>query len=458
MAGNGDPKRDRTRFLAGGEPARPQVTTPAGAVAETGVLTGLEPGMILATETEAHLLVERLGKGGTASAFLAVPLKTAASCGGRFDAIPGTWDRAPGIIPTGINPDSPILTTYSRTMPVNVLKVIDVPPGDPAYRSIVQRMALEAHCYGTIHDHRIPRLGPGGFTLRPVPTIALEYFPGDTFRDALDAYHARRPVLRMHWQRAATLLRELCAATHVLHNAGVVHRDLKPENVVIARPEGGSEFPRLLDLGAAKYLEQPGIEHVIGDVMPSRRHITRYAGLAPVTPGYGAPEQYGLGGEITPATDVYALGAIAYECLAGRLPYDGATYEQILVAMGRPLPRFDHPELSRETCDALHFVIAKALAQRPGERFQSALGFAQALRGALEQAMARRPASARPGNGGRLTPLPPGNGRRVTPLYASTQRTTGQVPQRTPWWAWAIPIVLATIAGAFLLGRYLNAA
>lgn len=103
------------------------------------------------------------------------------------------------------------------------------------------------------------------------------------------------------------LLKELCEVVHDLHRAKIIHRDLKPANVLV---DANGKL-KLLDFGISKMLTPVGEPTILA---------TR-SGLHLLTPEYASPEQV-MGGAITPQTDIYALGVIAYELLAGRRPYN----------------------------------------------------------------------------------------------------------------------------------------
>src|SRR5262249_54954267 len=122
-------------------------------------------------------------------------------------------------------------------------------------------------------------------------------------------------------RQAAELVRTLAEAMRAAHDANVVHRDLKPANVLLA----ADGTPKITDFGLAKKLDE--------------QSHTR-AGSVRGTPSYVAPEQAKGSKDVGPAADVYALGAILYECLTGRPPFKAATaYETILQVIGEePVP------------------------------------------------------------------------------------------------------------------------
>ncbi|HLJ93916.1 MAG TPA: serine/threonine-protein kinase [Gemmataceae bacterium] len=159
---------------------------------------------------------------------------------------------------------------------------------------------------------------------------------------------------------AAKLVETLAQAVHVAHQAGIVHRDLKPANVLLA----SDGMPKITDFGLARKLNEVG-QTASGAVMG--------------TPSYMAPEQAGgRTREIGPATDIYALGAILYECLTGRPPFQAATALDTImqVVAEEPVPpRELNPTSPRE----LEAICLKCLEKHPQKRYPSAAALAEDL-------------------------------------------------------------------------------
>jgi tetratricopeptide (TPR) repeat protein/tRNA A-37 threonylcarbamoyl transferase component Bud32 len=187
------------------------------------------------------------------------------------------------------------------------------------------------------------------------PCIEMEYVPGGSLAQAHDG---------TPWppRRAAQLVATLARAIHEAHRRGVVHRDLKPSNVLLA----ADGTPKIADFGLAKCLGQgPGLtrtDSVLG------------------SPGYMAPEQAGgRSRQIGPAADVYALGAILYDLLAGRPPFRAATaletLEQVRSAEPVPPSRFV-PGLPRD----VETIALKCLEKEPSRRYATAEDLAEDLR------------------------------------------------------------------------------
>jgi hypothetical protein len=160
-------------------------------------------------------------------------------------------------------------------------------------------------------------------------------------------------------KEAASLVETLARAMQAAHEQHVIHRDLKPANVLLA--EDGT--PKITDFGLAKKLDEAG-QTASGAVMG--------------TPSYMAPEQAG-GKAVGPLADVYALGAVLYECLTGRPPFKGPTaMDTILqVAAEEPVPP---TQLQPGTPRDLETVCLKCLQKEPSRRYASACALADDLR------------------------------------------------------------------------------
>ncbi len=166
------------------------------------------------------------------------------------------------------------------------------------------------------------------------------------------------------WVRAAELAVEACRGLEAIHAAGVVHRDVKPANLWL---EANGRV-RLLDFGIAAPLD------------PTRPAGANPGGRLFGTPEYMAPEQ-AAGADVDATSDLYALGVVLYELIAGALPHDGATAAAVMAAkMARPPAPLAERLLVPRRLDA---VVLRALAARPGERWQTALDLRLALEAVL---------------------------------------------------------------------------
>jgi serine/threonine-protein kinase len=245
-----------------------------------------------------------------------------------------------------------------------------------ASAAFAQRLEAERRILAKLSHPNIARFLDAGVDATGAPWLALDYIDGET----LNAWAERaRPTLaeRLH------LFLAICAAVEHAHRHLVVHRDLKPANVLVDA-EGK---PHLLDFGVAKLLDGSGGE------------LT----AAALTPAYAAPEQL-RGGEVSTATDVYALGLLLFRLLAGELP---PTRRDAGIA--QVLARLDEEETQQPSATArvqsiqlpyapdalegdLDAIVSKAIRALPEARYGSVAELAADVRRHLES----RPVSARP--------------------------------------------------------------
>jgi serine/threonine-protein kinase len=187
-----------------------------------------------------------------------------------------------------------------------------------------------------------------------LPYFSLEFCAGGSLAHKLQA----GPLPPAE---AARLAEVLARAVHAAHQAQILHRDLKPANVLL----GADGTPKITDFGLAKKLDEAG-QTASGAVMGS--------------PSYMAPEQAGgQNKEVGPAADIYALGAILYECLTGRPPFKAATsLETILQVLANdPVPPARlQPGVPRD----LETICLKCLQKESKKRYVSAAALADDLR------------------------------------------------------------------------------
>ena len=204
----------------------------------------------------------------------------------------------------------------------------------------------------------------------------MPYVEGESLRDRLN----RETQLPL--DEALQIAREVADALAYAHSHDVVHRDIKPENILM-----GAGHALVSDFGIARAISAAGAAKLTE------------TGLAVGTPAYMSPEQLAGGEHIDGRTDVYSLGSVLYEMLAGEPPFTGPTAQAIQARkLTDPVPRL---RTVRDTVpDALDQAITKALARNPADRFATAHLFAEALE------RARAPGAA-------AVPMPPR--RRVRP-------------------------------------------
>jgi serine/threonine protein kinase len=236
--------------------------------------------------------------------------------------------------------------------------------GDFAGDEARRRFLAEAEVVARLQHPGIVQVHAFGTAPNGSPYFALEYLPGGS----LDQKLAGTPLPP---REAAALVAELADAVQAAHAANVVHRDLKPANVLLT----ADGTPKVTDFGLAKQASSK---------------LTA-SGAILGTPSYMAPEQAaGKGSEVGPAADVYALGAILYECLTGRPPFHAETpLDTLLQVLERhPAP----PRLLSANVDRnVETICLKCLEKDPGQRY----GSAKALAEDLERYLAGEPITAR---------------------------------------------------------------
>ena len=231
--------------------------------------------------------------------------------------------------------------------------------GDHADASEVSRFRSEAAAVARLQHPNIVQIFAIGEE-NGQPYFALEFVDGGNLARRLGG----KPLLP---REAAELVEPLARAIEAAHQHKVVHRDLKPANVLLA---GGNDTPigqctpKITDFGLAKKLDEAG---------------QTQSGAVVGTPNYMAPEQASGHGKMTgPPADVWALGAILYECLTGRPPFQGATVLDTLdqVRSQEPVPPSRlQPTVPRD----LETICLKCLCKEPGKRYASAQALADDL-------------------------------------------------------------------------------
>ena len=237
------------------------------------------------------------------------------------------------------------------------------------------RLRAERQILASLNHPNIARLFDGGVTDDGLPYLVMEYIDGQP----LDRYGNER---KLSIRQRLELFRSVAEATEYAHRNLVVHRDLKPSNILVTT----DGTVKLLDFGLAK-LMQPDAR----PALPTTR-----AGHGWMTPEYAAPEQV-RGGAVNTVTDVYQLGVVLYELLAGRLPFAGRSnlYELQSAIIGEDpaLPSAAAPnDASRTLRGDLDAIVMKALHKAPDRRYASAA----ALREDIDRYLGGRVVLAQP--------------------------------------------------------------
>ena len=226
-----------------------------------------------------------------------------------------------------------------------------------------------------------------------VPFYTMRFVRGRTLHQAVSTYRQKRTqgeATPLELRELLGAFIDVCNAVAYAHSRGVLHRDLKPQNVVL----GDYGEVIVLDWGLARLMDQPDAESVATPLQVSAETAVQdtLQGQVLGTPAYMAPEQAeGRLDQLGPATDVYGLGAILYEILAGTPPFAGSETTELLRQVIHEPPARPR-SLVAGTPPALEAVCLKALAKNPAERYGSASELAKEIRHYL----ADEPVSAYP--------------------------------------------------------------
>ena len=244
-----------------------------------------------------------------------------------------------------------LLTSHARA-----LKVLHPPLAKN--RDVVKRFLREASVAGKLDNPRVVETFDAGELASGAPYVLMELLDGEPLDARLDAEGSLAPDV------AARIAIEACEGLVAAHAAGIVHRDLKPENLFLARDRDGGEHVKLLDFGISKFRGADESLTATGNLLG--------------TPMYMAPEQTEGAENTDERSDLYAVGVVLYEALAGRTPFEAPSLPKLLIKVHtgehRPLS-----EVAPDVDPALVAVVEKAMAVRPEDRYPSASALIRAL-------------------------------------------------------------------------------
>jgi serine/threonine-protein kinase len=228
-------------------------------------------------------------------------------------------------------------------------------------QGLVRRFTNEARAAAMIGHPNILECTDMGRTPDGAPFLVLELLEGS---DLAQAIAASGPMSVGRIVRIATAA---ASALKAAHDKGIVHRDMKPENIFLVERDGNRDHVKVLDFGISKFSAASGVSQAgtqQGSVLGS--------------PYYMSPEQVTNASTVDARADLYALGAIVYEALTGRVPHDAETLPALLFKICGELP----VSIVAYRKDVPHEVVQaveKAMARDPDDRFESVAAFAEAL-------------------------------------------------------------------------------
>jgi serine/threonine-protein kinase len=234
------------------------------------------------------------------------------------------------------------------------IKVIAIhTTGSEAEETMLARFRLEAQAIAALRHRNILTIYGYGEE-EGWAYIIMEYVPGGSLKDRLDS---GKPF---SWEYALTIVIPVSQALAFAHDHNIIHRDIKPANILMPQ----DDWPLLADFGLAR------MEH-------STRPNLTMPGQVLGTMAYAAPEQI-QEGPIDHRIDIYSLGIVLYELLSGKLPFEGETAFDFLMARLTEPPR-PILEVNPAVPSLFGPILAKALAQNPDDRYQTMVEFSQDL-------------------------------------------------------------------------------
>ena len=312
-----------------------------------------------------------------------------------------------------------------------------LPPQFTVNADRVRRFEQEARAASALNHPNIVTIHEIGQT-DSLHFIATEFVDGETLRQHI-------ATARMKLDEVLDVATQIASALAAAHAAGIVHRDIKPENIMI-RPDG---YVKVLDFGLAKLVEQENRSFLGLEEATVRQNQTA-KGVILGTVNYMSPEQ-AKGERVDERTDIFSLGVVIYEMIAGRTPFAGdsmsETFANLINAEPQPLSRF-----ASNVPDELQRIVSKTLRKNKDERYQTMKGLLADLKD-LRQNLTLEEKSERPHSPDNGTqPVLQATTGDANKQTAETQYSfSQQINQHKPLAAFALAALLIGLIG---LGYY----
>lgn len=268
----------------------------------------------------------------------------------RIDALHGSGGMGSVYRATQVN--------LERTVALKVVR------GDFLKDAIVtERFKREALAVARLKHPHIVTVYDFGIVKEGGAYLVMEFLEGRTLRIEIQN-RSKLPI-----GPAVDIMRQICSAVHAAHAEGIIHRDLKPDNIFLETTRDGSILVKILDFGVAKLRQNTA------DL--SRGADLTMSGMMLGTPIYMSPEQC-QGEPFDARADIYSLGCVFYEMVAGRPPFLGNSPSALIIKHASEAPK--PPSVHVPTIPpGLENAIMKALEKNPEDRFQSAMDLGRSL-------------------------------------------------------------------------------
>lgn len=326
-------------------------------------------------------------------------------------------------------------TRLERDVAIKIIRSAAFPP--EILSQILRRFEREAKSLAKLSHANIVNVYDYG-EHDGSPYLVMEYLPGGTLKGRIG-----RPI---PWKEALSLFIPVARGVAYAHQRGILHRDIKPANILLT---DGNE-PKLSDFGIAKLFETEQATALTG------------IGTAIGTPEYMAPEQWN--GITSIQTDLYSLGVVLYEMVAGRKPFVADTPAAILLKQAtEPLP--SPRKFAADLPEVLEHILIKTLAREPENRYKDVGGLLQALENLPVHENATMPALAAAGEmyqtaptdaiaETRQTPVPARGGEKPQPSIED-KRPASRRSRTALFAAGGILLVLISVFSLFQAGKWM---
>ncbi len=236
---------------------------------------------------------------------------------------------------------------------------------------LVGRFLQEARAASRIRHQNVIDITDFGTTPQGWAFFTMERLEGKDLHELLE--EERLAGRRLSWQRTKAIFLQVCSALQAAHDMGIIHRDLKPENIYLIERGGSADFVKLLDFGIAKVTDE-------ADSPPGTPKLTK-TGMLFGTPEYMSPEQ-AKGLKPDHRVDIYAMGCILYQMIAGKTPFSADNFMSVLTKHLTEVPEPIAAETMADIGAPMEIgrVLSLSLAKERNDRYGSIQEMAEVIR------------------------------------------------------------------------------